>query len=47
MLTGILKVPNPIINSYHAHNEEYPENHNNNDVTYINALNKELNLQTF
>jgi len=47
MLTGILKVPSPIINSYHTHNKEYPENHNNNDVTYINALNKELNLQTF
>ncbi len=47
MLTGILKVPSPIINSYNTHNEEYPENHNNNDVTYINALNKELGLQTF
>ena len=47
MLTGILKVPSPIINSYHTHNEEYPKNHNNNDVTYINALNKELGLQTF
>lgn len=47
MLTGILKVPSPIINSYARYNEEYPKNHNNNDVTYINALNKELGLQTF
>ena len=47
MLTGILKVPSPIINSYAAHNEEYPKNHNNNDVTNINVLNAEFGLQTF
>lgn len=47
MLTGILKVPSPIINDYSAHNEEYPKNHNNNDVTNINVLNAEFGLQTF
>ena len=47
MISGILKVPSPIINNYTAHNKEYPKNHNNNDVTSINALNAELGLQTF
>ena len=47
MLTGILKVPSPVINNYCAYNEEYPKNHNNNDVTNINALNAEFGLQTF
>jgi len=47
MISGILKVPSPIINSYVAYNKEYPKEHNNNDVTSINALNAELNLQTF
>jgi len=47
MLTGILKVPNPIVNNYIAHDKEYPEKHNNNDTTSINALNKEFGLQTF
>jgi len=47
MISGILKVPSPIINSYTAHNTEYPKEHNNNDVTAINALNAELGLQTF
>lgn len=47
MLTGILKVPNPIITNYTAYNEKYPEKHNNNITTEINALNKEFGLQTF
>ena len=47
MISGILKVPSPIINSYVAYNIEYPNEHNNNDVTSINALNAELGLQTF
>ena len=47
MISGILKVPSPIINSYVAYSTEYPEKHNNNDVTSINALNAELGLQTF
>lgn len=47
MISGILKVPNPIVNTYDAYNTEYPKNHNNNDVTHINALNAELGLQTF
>jgi len=47
MISGILKVPSPIINSYASYNTEYPKEHNNNDVTSINALNAELGLQTF
>jgi len=47
MISGILKVPSPIINSYDAYNKEYPKEHNNNNVTAINALNAELGLQTF
>jgi len=47
MISGILKVPNPIINSYDSYNTEYPKEHNNNNVTAINALNAELGLQTF
>ena len=47
MISGILKVPNPIINSYTSYNTEYPKEHNNNDVTAINALNAKLGLQTF
>lgn len=47
MISGILKVPSPIINSYTAYDTEYPKEHNNNDVTTINALNAELGLQTF
>lgn len=47
MISGILKVPSPIINNYDAYNKEYPKEHNNNNVTSINALNAELGLQTF
>lgn len=47
MISGILKVPSPIINSYDAYNKEYPQDHNNNNVATINALNAELGLQTF
>lgn len=47
MISGILKVLSPIINSYNSHNTEYPKEHNNNDVTSINAINAELSLQTF
>lgn len=47
MITGILKVPNPIVNTYNAWNTEYPKNHDNNNVTKINKLNKEFDLETF
>jgi len=47
MISGILKVSSPIINSYDSYNTEYPKEHNNNNVTAINALNAELGLQTF
>lgn len=47
MISGILKVPSPIINSYDSYNKEYPKKHNNNNVAAINALNAELGLQTF
>ena len=47
MISGILKVPSPIINSYISYDKEYPKEHNNNNVTAINALNAELGLQIF
>ena len=47
MISGILKVPSPIINAYISYDKEYPKEHNNNDVTDINALNAKLGLQTF
>ena len=47
-LSGILKIPNPLINSYDTWNtQEYPKNHNNNDTTKLNEINSEFNLQTF
>ena len=47
MITGILKVPNPIIKEYKTFDKEYPEKHNNNDVTKLNDINASLNLETF
>jgi hypothetical protein len=47
MITGILKVPNPIINTYKTFNTTYPTNHNNNDITKLNSINSSLNLETF
>lgn len=46
-ITGILKVPNPIINTYTVYDETYPDNHNNNDLLAINKINAEFGLQTF
>lgn len=46
MLSGILKVPNPIMNTYTAHNTDYPTNHNNNNLLKYNKLNSEFKLQT-
>ena len=47
MITGILKVPNPIVNAYITFNTQYPKNHNNNDVTKLNDINASLKLETF
>lgn len=47
MITGILKVPNPIVNTYTTFERSYPEKHNNNDVTKLNDINASLNLETF
>jgi len=46
MLSGILKVPNPIVNTYDVWANEYPEGHNNNDLEKINELNAKFGLQT-
>lgn len=47
MISGILKVLNPIVNTYTPFGRDYPENHNNNDATKINQLNSKYGLQTF
>jgi len=47
MISGILKVLNPIVNTYASFDEAYPKNHNNNDATKINQLNSKYGLQTF
>ena len=47
MISGILKVLNPIVNTYASFDEAYPKNHNNNDATKINRLNSKYGLQTF
>lgn len=44
MLSGILKVPNPLVRDYTKWNKNYPQDHNNNNKTKINSLNKEFNL---
>ena len=36
MISGILKVLNPIVNTYTAYSEVYPENHNNNYAENVN-----------
>jgi len=47
MISGILKVLSPIVNTYTSFGEAYPKNHNNNDATKINQLNSKYGLQTF
>lgn len=47
IISGILKVPNPIINTYTTFKTVYPEKHNNNDVTKLNDINASLKLETF
>lgn len=47
MITGILKVPNPIINDYAKWNPAVPYEYNHNDVTKLNDINQQFNLPTF
>lgn len=47
MISGILKVLNPIINTYDTFTKEYPENHNNNNAKKVNQFNAKFDLQTF
>lgn len=47
MISGILKVPNPVINSYVSHTTDFPKGHNNNDITKINEINKQFGLPLF
>ena len=46
MLSGILKVTNPFVNTYLSYNLKYPTNHNNNDTSKYNELNSTFKLQT-
>lgn len=47
MISGILKVLNPIINTYTAFTEKCPEKHDNNYAENVNQLNAKYGLQTF
>ena len=47
MITGILKVLNPIVNTYIAYNEAYPEKHDNNYAKKVNQVNAKFGLPTF
>ena len=47
MISGILKVLSPLVNTYTVFSAAYPESHNNNDATKINQLNSKHGLQTF
>lgn len=47
MISGILKVLNPIINTYDNFTEKYPEDHDNNYAENVNQLNAKYGLQTF
>lgn len=47
MISGILKVLNPIVNTYTAYTEAYPEKHDNNYAENVNQLNAKFGLQTF
>ena len=46
MITGILKVPNPFINSYTKWDGTAYPNHNHLDTTKFNELNQKYNLPT-
>lgn len=47
MISGILKVLNPIINTYDIFTKEYPKKHDNNYAENVNQLNAKYGLQTF
>lgn len=47
MISGILKVLNPIVNTYTAYTGAYPEKHDNNYAENVNQLNAKYGLQTF
>jgi len=47
MISGILKVLNPIINTYDTFTEAYPEDHDNNYAEKVNQFNAKFGLQTF
>lgn len=47
MISGILKVLNPIVNTYTVYTEAYPEKHDNNYAENVNQLNAKFGLQTF
>lgn len=47
MISGILKVLNPIVNTYTPHTEAYPKKHDNNYAENVNQLNAKYGLQTF
>jgi len=46
MITGMLKVPNPVVNDYNHWNQEYPSDHDLTVATKFNEVNKEFNLPT-
>jgi len=47
MISGILKVLNPIINTYDIFTEKYPEDHDNNYAEKVNQVNAKFGLPTF
>ena len=47
MISGILKVLNPIVNTYTPFDEAYPKDHDNNYAKKVNQLNAKYGLQTF
>lgn len=47
MISGILKVLNPIINTYDIFTEKYPEDHDNNYAVKVNQVNAKFGLPTF
>ena len=47
MISGILKVLNPIVNTYTPFDKAYPKDHDNNYAENVNQLNAKYGLQTF
>lgn len=47
MISGLLKVLNPIINTYNVFTGKYPEDHDNNYAEKVNQFNAKFGLQTF